>query len=175
MDRTPFLKSFVQEQSLQSWSSTHEELNFRLTLRKFLNVFCYLSIHTLSSTRGLPLTRGAAAAVGDRQRPFMYSFLIISLTLHSGREEMSTARSSGSCTGGAACVRQGQQTRLLQNLFKDRWKPLLPLPGEVPAAEQCPSRQPPGIPGLPPAWRALSHAWRIRTRAVNDTPGPFRL
>lgn len=95
----------------------------------------------------------------------IYFLLIISFIRRSGREEMSAARSSGSCTGGAACVRQGQQTRLLQNLFKDRWKPLRPLPGEVPAAEQRPSRQPPGIPGLPPAWRALSHAWRFRTRA----------
>ena len=96
----------------------------------------------------------------------IYFLLIISFIRRSGREEMSAARSSGSCTGGAACVRQGQQTRLLQNLFKDRWKPLLPLPGEVPAAEQRPSRQPPGIPGLPPA--CPRPGGRSATRGVSE-------
>lgn len=37
---------------------------------------------------------------------------------------------------GTVCVRQGKQTWLLQNLFKERWKPLQRLPGEVPANEQ---------------------------------------
>lgn len=64
-------------------------------------------------------------------------------------------RSSGSCLRGAACVRQGQQTRLLQNLFKDWWKPLRRLPGEVPADEE--RAQPSGArsrpPSLPPSLR----------------------
>lgn len=109
-------------------------------------------------------------------------------------------RSSGSCLRGAACVRQGQQTRLLQNLFKDWWKPLRRLPGEVPADEEraqpsgassrppsLPPSIPPCLPPPPPAiarsrprrcltpgQRArgpLAHAWHCRVRSVNSVPG----
>lgn len=173
----------MQEQSLQSWSSTREELNFRSALRKsrFLIIFWYL-IHshsqspprTATDAWGSWSSRGQAASLYAFISYLLFlSFVVVGVRKWARREAAAAAPGEPRAwgrgsrrdyfriylrTGGNHCGRfQGKSP-----------PPSSAHPGSPPASPGCP-RPAPGLEGAQPRV-AFPNA-----RAVNDTPGPFRL